>query len=727
MTPTPRISVIIPVYNHATELIACLKMLQAQTLKPSEVIVVDDGSADQPKEAVQLSGVFGEVKEWITLSKNRGAPVARNTGMDASSGEYVIFLDADATLSPDALKKLADALMADPEAAFAYSAFRFGGKVFLSQPFSSEALAAGNDIHTSALIRRSACPRFDETLKKFQDWDLWLQIAQAGGRGVYVPELLLTIGERKQFGMSRWIPSFAYRLPWSWIGFEPRAVTSYRDAKAVIDRKHAAWMKVQAERTEKPTFSSRQWIASTVAVALLSAFSLGTVWSAVFALVLTGLMVIASFRRPSFALALLGLELMLGSKGGWLKVGADAVNDGGIGIRILLFAAFFLGYGISLLKTGEWRELKALVRERWLAPYAVLALAVIWACVRGVALKQPFMAADANAWGFFLALIPAAMLWRTQPEKLAREFRSMLPVGIALLTAFTIGLFLTFSQAPHIPAWTQTLYTWVRRSGLGEITHAKANVYRIFLASQIMLLPAWLHRYDRATKDLRPFTLRVWGGWIAVGIALIISLSRSFWVGFAVGAAAIGLQALMQVPSDGRKKQLWRVFGRPLLAIVGAIACLSLVYSAPAVSARLNAGEAAASSRRDLLPVMLAGIKRHAVLGSGFGATLTYQTKDPRIVQKTGGTYTTYAFEWGWLDIWYKFGILGVAAIVWVLASLIIRSARAAVPAWGFVAGTVIALAAVHVFTPYLNHPLGIGILIFLEGYVQYQSRKNVS
>ena len=50
-------------------------------------------------------------------------------------------------------------------------------------------------------------------------------------------------------------------------------------------------------------------------------------------------------------------------------------------------------------------------------------------------------------------------------------------------------------------------------------------------------------------------------------------------------------------------------------------------------------------------------------MGRGFGATVTYQTRDPRILADNGsGEYTTYAFEWGWLDIWLKLGIFGLAA-----------------------------------------------------------------
>ena len=85
-----RISVIIPVVNHAEEHAACLRSLERQTLKPDEIIIIDDGS-DKPVP-----------KASIRFEHNLGAPAARNAGFDKSTGDYVIFLDADAELVPEA-------------------------------------------------------------------------------------------------------------------------------------------------------------------------------------------------------------------------------------------------------------------------------------------------------------------------------------------------------------------------------------------------------------------------------------------------------------------------------------------------------------------------------------------------------------------------------------------------------------------------------------------------
>jgi len=235
------ISVIIPVYNHAEELVACLHSLEKQTYRPLEIIVVDDGSADRPFERLARES-FPVSYETVKLEANRGAPAARNEGFKRSHGGYVMFLDADAVLVPEAIKELVRALVADPSAAFAYSSFYFGRKFFRGMPFNAAELRKNNYIHTSGLIRREAFPGFDESLKKFQDWDLWLTIAERGGSGVWIDKPLLTLKPRtassRKFGMSQWLPSFVHRLPWPIFGWMPHEIRRYREAEVIIRNKH---------------------------------------------------------------------------------------------------------------------------------------------------------------------------------------------------------------------------------------------------------------------------------------------------------------------------------------------------------------------------------------------------------------------------------------------------------------------------------------------------------
>lgn len=233
---SPLISIIIPVWNHADDVFECLRSLENQTRKHFEVIVVDDGSEDGLAEKIkQFHPSFPF--QFIRFETNCGAPAARNAGFRLSHGEFLWFLDADTVMESEMLEKMERALEEHPEAAFAYCSFYYGWKKFMGQPFDPIALRRKNYIHTSSLLRRRDFPGFDESLKKFQDWDLWLTIAARGGIGVWIPEELFTIkphGPRR--GMSKWLPEFFYHLPWAGT-FSP-TVKRYRKAEAIIRKKH---------------------------------------------------------------------------------------------------------------------------------------------------------------------------------------------------------------------------------------------------------------------------------------------------------------------------------------------------------------------------------------------------------------------------------------------------------------------------------------------------------
>jgi glycosyltransferase involved in cell wall biosynthesis len=231
----PSISIIIPTYQHATTIVGCLEHLFAQTLKPDEIIVVDDGSTD---ETATLLLPF-EDRIQIIRQENAGGNLARMRGLEAATGEWILFCDADAWFVPDGLAELADSLQEHTEASYAYSGFRFGWKQFRSFPFDPARLRRMNFIHTSALIRRAHFPGFDPQLKRLQDWDVWLTMLQRGHIGIHVPrELFRIIDADGRAGISQWQPSFLYRLPWHLIGWKPRAIQSYEQAREIILRKH---------------------------------------------------------------------------------------------------------------------------------------------------------------------------------------------------------------------------------------------------------------------------------------------------------------------------------------------------------------------------------------------------------------------------------------------------------------------------------------------------------
>ncbi|TAL50143.1 glycosyltransferase family 2 protein [Patescibacteria group bacterium] len=230
-----KISVIIPTYQHASTLPRALDSLFAQTHQPDEVIVVDDGSTD---ETVEVLAPYRDRIAYF-FQKNQGAPAARNRGFAKSSSELVIFWDADVVAEETMLERLQDVLEKNSQAAWAYSSFWWGRRLFQGRPFNPEALRSQNYIHTTALIRGADFPGFDESLKRFQDWDLWLTMCEQGKVGVFLDEPLYHIlVESDRPSYSRWLPKFVYRLPWHLIGWSPQAIRRYKTAHERIVQKH---------------------------------------------------------------------------------------------------------------------------------------------------------------------------------------------------------------------------------------------------------------------------------------------------------------------------------------------------------------------------------------------------------------------------------------------------------------------------------------------------------
>jgi glycosyltransferase involved in cell wall biosynthesis len=231
----PLISVVIPAYQHARAVGACIDSVLAQTYPNVEIIVVDDGSTDDTQNVLRAYGK----KITVIHQQNQGGNAARNRGLAVAKGEYVICADADVVMKPAMLDVMFDALHQHPEASYAYSGFRFGWKHFAGVPFNADRLRRSNFVMTTSLVRKKDFPGFDPALRRFQDWDVWLTMLELGRVGVLVPGTWFSVvidGESRTG--SSWLPSFVYALPWPIFGWMPKRIQKYRDARAIIEKKH---------------------------------------------------------------------------------------------------------------------------------------------------------------------------------------------------------------------------------------------------------------------------------------------------------------------------------------------------------------------------------------------------------------------------------------------------------------------------------------------------------
>ena len=122
--PTPKVSVILPIYNVSKYLEKCLYSIANQTLKDIEIILVNDCSPDQKDE--QICRTFAEKDErfvYISHDNNLGAGGARNTGIKAASSKYIAFVDPDDYIEVGMLNDAYEAAIANKSdiVAFGYS------------------------------------------------------------------------------------------------------------------------------------------------------------------------------------------------------------------------------------------------------------------------------------------------------------------------------------------------------------------------------------------------------------------------------------------------------------------------------------------------------------------------------------------------------------------------------------------------------------------------------
>ena len=112
----PLFSIIIPAYNTEKYIVRCLDSVMEQVFLNYEIIVVNDGSTDQTKALVdEYAEKYRETKILIISQSNQGLSASRNTGLENATGEYVIWLDSDDALAPDALIQLSKHTLNKPD------------------------------------------------------------------------------------------------------------------------------------------------------------------------------------------------------------------------------------------------------------------------------------------------------------------------------------------------------------------------------------------------------------------------------------------------------------------------------------------------------------------------------------------------------------------------------------------------------------------------------------
>lgn len=441
---------------------------------------------------------------------------------------------------------------------------------------------------------------------------------------------------------------------------------------------------------------------------------------------------VLSLYKLEYGIWILLAELFIGSKGYLFYF-----DQGGftISVRMALWL-IVISMWLAKILVG-WLKTKKIeiqfLKSLYFPYFLILFIFIGWGAINGVLkhndLSNIFF--DFNNWLYFALIFPLfdIISGRERFEKILQIFAA----AISWLSLKTLFLLFIFSH--NLISVVYELYRWVRTSGVGEITQMPSGFVRIFFQSHIfvliglflfiILISAQIIEKQKNKKPFASYFLLL----TSLLSVVLITFSRSFWAGLLIAFLFFCLFILLKLKIGW--KNFLKING---VLLVSAILSFTVIFAivkfpypkpttdfgASIFSERAGAisGEAGVASRWSLLPELWQKIKTSPFFGDGFGATVTYKTRDPRVLESNAsGEYTTYAFEWGWLDIWLKLGFFGLLAyavlIIKIILDLIsgIFSDEITDIKKSFVFGLIV-ISIVSIFSPYLNHPLGIGYVI---------------
>ena len=454
------------------------------------------------------------------------------------------------------------------------------------------------------------------------------------------------------------------------------------------------------------------------------------------ALIVIGLAtLVLTLKSLPYGLFVAFAEVFVGGHGHLI---AAEVAGFSVSLRMVLFAAVMLGWAILLIKKDVSLKLNP-----WLVlPWALLVLAVGLGALMGFLSNEAGNAFDdANGYiavGYLLPML--SIEWKSIVKK---QLLQTVFASVIWLAVFTLGLSFAFN---HLDGDTLShVYTFVRDARLAEVTlqtypdsqNVAAYWYRIFMQSHFyvvwfaLLLLSALMMFWREQRV--PFKVDV--VLVLLGSTLVTSMSRSFTLGLIVAAGMVVVLAFFQ-----GKKPLKNIAVRTVLSavlIAGSVALAAGVALVPPKQDITQAAfyetsgdidrDLAISSRWQLLPEMMEEIYASPIVGQGFGKEVTFISDDPRVrAINPNGEWTAYRFEWGWQDVWLKMGIPGLLAF-FIYAVVIIEVGRYTLRkhkrAW-LTAGllsTLVMLYVAHIFTPFLNHPIGLVAMLLPIPFMDWE------
>lgn len=221
----PFFSVVIPLYNRADIVRDTIRSVQAQDWRDFEIVVIDDGSRDNPAPVIEA---LGDPRVRYVRQENAGGGAARNRGIEEARGRYIAFLDSDDLFLPGKLSIMAKALAGDDDRTVLYSRMKVDRGVDRYWIRPERGIRDGEDvgeylfcanqfIQTSTMVVPTILAQrvlFDPALKKGQDLDFCVRLQGAGARFRMIEQALTVWLDASEAGRTSYVRGYETSLDW---------------------------------------------------------------------------------------------------------------------------------------------------------------------------------------------------------------------------------------------------------------------------------------------------------------------------------------------------------------------------------------------------------------------------------------------------------------------------------------------------------------------------------
>lgn len=186
---------VMPCYNDGQYIGQAVDSLRLQTYQQTELIIVDDGSDD--KATLRAINAFSLPNLKIIHTNHMGPSFARNKGIAAASGSYILPLDADDVIDSTYIEKAVCIFEENPDTGIVYCQAAFFGEKsgkWQLPPYSLKEMLVGNVIFSTAMFRKADWEKaggYNESMKYgLEDYDFWLTLLENGAQVKQIPEVL---------------------------------------------------------------------------------------------------------------------------------------------------------------------------------------------------------------------------------------------------------------------------------------------------------------------------------------------------------------------------------------------------------------------------------------------------------------------------------------------------------------------------------------------------------